>query len=90
MIVYYNVDYVRDPKGTNYVRNRILKVAKKLSDEQINVRFAVSNAEEFRQELTQHGTPNVTKDAKYVLARGLKDEKYQMSNEFRFVLVSEW
>lgn len=87
VIVYYNVDYVRDPKGTNYVRNRILKVAKKLSDEKIHVRFAVSNADEFRQELTQYGIPNVKKGAKYVLASGPKDEKYHMSNEFRFDLV---
>jgi protein disulfide isomerase family A protein 3 len=26
-VVYYNVDYVKDPKGSNYWRNRVLKVA---------------------------------------------------------------
>ena len=39
VVVYYNVDYVRDTKGTNYIRNRILKVAKKLADENVKVRF---------------------------------------------------
>lgn len=27
VIVYYNVDYIKDPKGSNYWRNRVLKVA---------------------------------------------------------------
>lgn len=84
VVVYYNVDYVRDTKGTNYVRNRILKVAKKLVDENVNVRFAVSNADEFRQELGQFGISDVKKDAKYVLARGPNDEKYRLTEDFSF------
>lgn len=82
--MYYNVDYARDAKGTNYIRNRILKVAKKLADENVNVRFAVSNLDEFRQELTQFGISDTKKDAKYALARGPKDQKYRMSEDFRF------
>ena len=84
MVVYYNADYARDPKGTNYVRNRILKVAKKLADENIDVRFAISNAKDFREDLSQFGINDAKKDAKYVLARGPKDEKYQMSGDFRY------
>lgn len=83
LVVYYNVDYNRDAKGTNYIRNRILKVAKKLAEENVNVRFAISNAQDFRQELGQFGITDVKKDAKYVLARGAKDEKFVMSEEFR-------
>ncbi|CAM4968513.1 unnamed protein product [Rotaria socialis] len=70
VVIYYNVDYVRDTKGTNYVRNRILKVAKKLADENVKVTFAVSNAEELRHELTEFGVNDIKKDGKYVLARG--------------------
>ena len=86
VVVYYNADYARDPKGTNYVRNRILKVAKKLADENIDVRFAISNAKDFREDLTQYGITEATKDVKYVLARGTKDEKYQMPGDFRYEL----
>jgi protein disulfide-isomerase A3 len=84
VVVYYNVDYARDPKGTNYVRNRILKVAKKLADEKIDVQFAISNANDFREDLNQYGITEAKKDVKYVLARGAKDEKYQMPGDFRY------
>ncbi|CAF2388384.1 unnamed protein product [Rotaria sp. Silwood2] len=87
VVLYYNVDYVRDTKGTNYVRNRLLKVAKKLAEEKVNVRFAVSNAEDFRQELSQFGISDAKKDAKYVAARGPRDEKYIMSEDFSFEAV---
>jgi protein disulfide isomerase family A protein 3 len=90
VVVYYNVDYLRDAKGTNYVRNRVLKVAKKLADENVNVRFAVSNAEEFRQELGQFGVSDVKKDGKYVLARGPKDEKYRLTEEFSFEALEDF
>jgi protein disulfide isomerase family A protein 3 len=90
VVVYYNVDYVRDTKGTNYIRNRILKVAKKLADENVKVRFGVSNAEEFRQELTEFGIDDVKKDGKYVLARGPEDQKYKMSGEFTYEALEEF
>lgn len=90
VVVYYNVDYTRDAKGTNYVRNRILKVAKKLADENVNVRFAVSNAEEFRNELTQFGVNDVKKDEKYVLARGSKDEKFRLTDAFSFDALEDF
>ncbi len=84
------MDYVRDIKGTNYIRNRILKVAKKLADENVKVAFAVSNAEEFRQELNEFGIDDVKKDGKYVLARGPADEKYKMSGDFSFEALEEF
>ena len=90
VVVYYNVDYVRDTKGTNYVRNRILKVAKKLADENVKVRFAVSNVEEFRQELSEFGVDDVKKDGKYVLGRGPRDEKYKMSGDFSYEAIEEF
>lgn len=90
VVVYYNVDYVRDTKGTNYVRNRILKVAKKLADENVGVHFAVSNAEEFRHELSEFGMEDVKKDGKYVLARGPNSEKYKFSGEFTYEAVEDF
>lgn len=90
VVVYYNVDYVRDTKGTNYVRNRVLKVAKKLADENLKVRFAISNAEEFRHELTEFGIDDVKKDGKYVLARGPSNEKYRMSGEFTYEALEDF
>ncbi|CAF3456254.1 unnamed protein product [Rotaria socialis] len=90
VVIYYNVDYVRDTKGTNYVRNRILKVAKKLADENVKVTFAVSNAEELRHELTEFGVNDIKKDGKYVLARGPAGEKYKMSKDFTYELLEEF
>jgi protein disulfide isomerase family A protein 3 len=90
VVVYYNVDYVRDTKGTNYVRNRILKIAKKLADDNVNVRFAVSNAEEFRHELNEFGIDDIKKDGKYVLARGSADQKYKMLDSFSFEALEEF
>lgn len=59
-------------------------MAKKLADEGVNVRFAVSNMDEFRHELTQFGIKDAKKDAKYVLARGARDEKFKLTDDFRF------
>jgi len=44
--IYYSVDYVKDPKGSNYWRNRVLKVAQ---DYKRKVYFAVSNKDDFAQ-----------------------------------------
>jgi len=90
VIVYYNVDYVRDVKGTNYIRNRILKVAKKLADENVKVRFAISNNEEFRHELNEYGIDDIKKDSKYVLARGSTDQKYKMTEDFSYEALEEF
>lgn len=82
VIVYYNVDYVKDIKGTNYIRNRIMKVAQKLKGEGLNVRFAIANTEDFRNELVEFGISNPTTEAKYIAARGVRDEKFQFSGEY--------
>lgn len=88
--VFYNVDYVRDTKGTNYVRNRILKVAKKLSEENVPVHFSISNGEEFQHELSEFGFGDVSKDGKYVLARGSKNEKFKYSGEFSYEALEDF
>jgi protein disulfide isomerase family A protein 3 len=82
VVVYYKVDYVRDVKGTNYVRNRVIKVAQKLASEGLRVRFAISNLEEFKQELSEYGVEEPAGDAKIVLGRGANKEKFKLDGEY--------
>lgn len=86
--VLYNVDYVKDVKGSNYVRNRIIKIAQKLKAEGLNVRFAVSSSNDFRQELQEFGVEGVNGDSKYVIGRGANGAKYKMEGEYSYVLFS--
>lgn len=81
VVVSYNVDYVRDVKGSNYVRNRVIKVAKKLRDEGLNVNFAVSNINDFQQETSEFGITPVD-GAKYILGRGKNNEKFKFEGEY--------
>ena len=61
-----------------------------MADESVNVRFAVSNAEEFRHELNEFGIDDIKKDGKYVLARGPNDEKYKLSGDFSFEALEKF
>ena len=60
-----NVDYVKNIKGTNYWRNRILKVAK----DNTGYNFAVSNKYDFQHELSEFGLDFVAGDKPAVTAR---------------------
>lgn len=83
VVVYYDVDYVKNVKGTNYWRNRVIKVAKKLSDEGKKVTFAVSKASDFTHELGEYGLSfNAEKGTPVVAARDAKDQKFVMSTDF--------
>ena len=64
-------------KGTNYWRNRVLKVAKDFS----GFNFAVSDKSDFQHELSEFGLDHVAGDKPVVTARvgGLK---YKMTEEF--------
>lgn len=53
VVVYYNVDYDKDPKGTNYWRNRVLKVATKHKDSELT--FTISNINQLSGELADYG-----------------------------------
>merc|ERR1711992_91699 len=77
VVAYYDVDYVKNIKGTNYWRNRVLKVAK----DQAGYNFAVSNKDDFQHELGEFGLDFVAGDKPAVTARagGLK---YKMEAEF--------
>jgi protein disulfide isomerase family A protein 3 len=45
VVAYFAVDYVKNAKGTNYWRNRILKVAKAFEGK---LNFGISNANDFQ------------------------------------------
>lgn len=79
--VYYAVDYIRNPKGSNYWRNRVLKVAKGFADKRVN--FAVSSWDDFGTELEDFGEKPLASDAKpLVTAKNIKGEKFIMSDDF--------
>jgi protein disulfide isomerase family A protein 3 len=80
--VSFSLDYVKDVKGTNYVRNRILKVAKKLSDEKLNVKFAITSVDDARSELVEFGFSSPEADKKYVFGRGARNEKFKFDGEY--------
>lgn len=82
VIVYYDVDYVKNPKGTNYWRNRVLKVAQNYKDD---LTFAISNGQQFAGEMEEFGLepPRDGKDAvPLVGARDKDGKKYVMKEKF--------
>lgn len=78
VVVYYDVDYVKNPKGTNYWRNRVLKVAK----EQTELTFAVSDKDDFTNELNEFGIDYAKGDKPVVAGRDADGNKFVMSGEF--------
>lgn len=80
VIVYYDVDYLRNTKGTNYWRNRIVKVAKRFADEGRNVTFAISNANEMKPELASYALKS--DKLPVAAARDAADQKFRMDEEF--------
>merc|ERR1711874_531456 len=78
VVAYYNVDYAKNTKGTNYWRNRVLKVGKEFS----GFNFAVSNKDDFMSELSEYEFDHTSGDKPVVAARDAKGLKYKMSAEF--------
>jgi len=87
VIAFYDVDYVKNPKGTNYWRNRILKVAKEYKDK---FTFAVSNKDEFQNELNEYGIEFSKSDKPVVVARDEKNQKFVMKGEFSMETFEEF
>merc|ERR1739838_1184889 len=78
---FYDVDYVKNVKGTNYWRNRVMKVATKLAEEGLSATFAVANKNAFSQELDEFGL-SPAGDKPVVAAKNEKDQKFVMTGEF--------
>lgn len=79
VVAYFGVDYVKNTKGTNYWRNRILKVAQSFKDE---FNFAISNKDDFQQELNEYGLEYISDDKPRVAVRDAKGTKYVMKDAF--------
>jgi len=72
---YYAVDYVKNVKGTNYWRNRVMKVATDFS----GYNFAVANKDDFQGELSDLGFDYVAGDKPPVIAaKDAAGQKYKM------------
>lgn len=83
VVVYYNVDYEKDPKGTNYWRNRVMKVASKYKDQEVT--FAISHTGTFASELADYGL-DMAKMAREpspaVVAKDKDGKKYALQEKF--------
>nr|CAG4637711.1 EOG090X0438 [Chydorus sphaericus] len=79
VIAYFGVDYVKNVKGTNYWRNRILKVAKSFAND---YNFAISNKDDFQQELNEYGMEYVGDDKPRVTMKDASGTKFVMTETF--------
>lgn len=79
VVAYYAVDYKKNPKGTNYWRNRILKVAQEFKSD---FSFAISNKDEFQYELNEYGIEFSPSDKPIITAKNSKGQKFKMEEEF--------
>lgn len=82
IVVYYTIDYVKDVKGTNYYRNRVMKVAQKFKRKIV---FAISDKDDFSAEIKEYGLEKAygkKTDAPLVAGQGTYGEKYRMEKEF--------
>jgi len=81
VVVYYDVDYVKNPKGSNYWRNRVIKAAKSLADAGKKINFAVSNSADMAHEISEYGLTSLP-DKPVVGGRDADDQKFPMDSEF--------
>uniref|UniRef100_A0A8C6J3L7 Protein disulfide-isomerase n=1 Tax=Melopsittacus undulatus TaxID=13146 RepID=A0A8C6J3L7_MELUD len=81
-VAYYDVDYEKNAKGSNYWRNRVMMIAKKFLDAGHKLSFAVASRKTFSHELSEFGLDSSTGDAPVVAIRTAKGEKYVMQEEF--------
>ncbi|XP_037538473.1 protein disulfide-isomerase A3 [Nematolebias whitei] len=82
LVAYYDVDYEKNPKGSNYWRNRVMKVAKSFLDQGKKLNFAVANKNQFNHEVSEFGLDGSSGELPLVAIRSAKGDKYVMSEEF--------
>jgi len=77
------IDYVKNPKGSNYWRNRVMKFGKDFADE---LNFAVANTDDFAHQLPEEGLPENDESSEHpkpvVLVFGSDGKKYIMPELF--------
>ncbi|MCL4128554.1 UNVERIFIED_CONTAM: hypothetical protein GTU68_001958, partial [Idotea baltica] len=79
VVAYFGVDYTKNAKGTNYWRNRVLKVAQSFKDD---FSFAIASKDDFQHELNEFGLDFVSGDKPVVCARNAKELKFVMKEDF--------
>lgn len=77
--VVYNLDYIKDPKGSNYWRNRVLKVAQ---DYKRKVHFAVASKEDYGNEIEKFGLADRKDSDKPLVLATTKDGRFGLDKEF--------
>ncbi|KAG9272441.1 protein disulfide-isomerase A3 [Astyanax mexicanus] len=82
LVAYYDVDYDKNPKGSNYWRNRVMKVAKGFLDEGKKLSFAVANKNSFSHDVSELGLDASGGELPVVGIRTAKGDKYVMQEEF--------
>uniref|UniRef100_A0A8B9L557 Protein disulfide-isomerase A3 n=1 Tax=Astyanax mexicanus TaxID=7994 RepID=A0A8B9L557_ASTMX len=81
LTAYYDVDYVRNPKGTNYWRNRVMKVATQFQSRGLS--FAVADQVDFLDELEEEfGLGLSGGELPVITIRTRAGQKYTMQEEF--------
>ncbi|XP_036418541.1 protein disulfide isomerase family A, member 8 [Colossoma macropomum] len=82
LTAYYDLDYLHNPKGSNYWRNRVMKVASQYSTR--GLLFSVANRKDFEDELEEDyglGTSEGS-EVPFVTIRTRAGHKYSMREEF--------
>ncbi|KAJ7998373.1 hypothetical protein DPEC_G00222030 [Dallia pectoralis] len=82
LVAYYDVDYEKNPKGSNYWRNRVMKVARSSLDQGKMLHFAVASKASFSQDLSEMGLDSSSGELPVVGIRTAKGDKYVMTEEF--------
>uniref|UniRef100_A0AAQ6AQ43 protein disulfide-isomerase n=1 Tax=Amphiprion ocellaris TaxID=80972 RepID=A0AAQ6AQ43_AMPOC len=82
LVAYYDVDYDKNPKGSNYWRNRLMKVAKSFLDQGKKLNFAVANKMMFSHDVSEFGLESGSGELPLVAIRTAKGDKYVMTEEF--------
>jgi len=86
VVAYFAVDYVKNAKGSQYWRNRVMKVAK----EHPGNTYAISNKDDFQHELSEYGFDYVTGDKPVVVAKDAQGQKFKMTAEFSMDALGEF
>jgi len=81
-VAYFNIDYEKNPKGSNYWRNRVMKVGKKLREGDASLNFAISDLGEMGREVDECGISDKSGDKPVVCGWDSKGLKYKMTEEF--------
>ncbi|XP_015754696.1 PREDICTED: protein disulfide-isomerase A3-like [Acropora digitifera] len=78
-VVYFKVDYKLNPKGTNYWRNRVLKVATEFQNKVM--KFAIASKPDFQRFLSDVGFKTDDEEVNVVI-RSDDGSKYKMTEKF--------